>query len=274
MARMEGPPLNPRALLFTLYGDYVHPSGAEEVRVQALVRLAEVLGVSSSALRSALSRMTREGWLISLRDGGRPRYRLSPRGFQLIDEGARRIYSRHRETWDGRWLVVAYSLPEHRRGERDRLREGLSFLGLGSLGNGLFISPHDLTAEVRAVAERAGVLGEVTILRARLAWPEGPQDIVRRAWNLQEVAAGYQRFMVEFREVLEDAAAGVDDEEAFRRRFRLTHAFRRSLFGDPELPDALLPDGWVGAAAFHRFSDANHRLRPQADRFYASIALA
>ncbi|MBO0703157.1 MAG: hypothetical protein J2P38_09515 [Candidatus Dormibacteraeota bacterium] len=268
---MEGPPLNPRALLFTLYGDYVHPSGAEEVRVQALVRLAEVLGVSGSALRSALSRMSREGWLVSQRDGGRPRYALSPRGFQLIDEGARRIYSRHRETWDGRWLVVAYSLPEHRRGERDRLREGLSFLGLGSLGNGLFISPHDLTLEVRAVAERTGALEEVTILRSRLAWPDDPQDLVRRAWDLQEVARRYERFLTEFRAVL-DGAAPLDDEDAFRRRFRLTHAFRRTLFGDPELPDALLPDGWVGTAAFRRFSEANHRLLPQADRFYRSIA--
>lgn len=269
---MDGPPLNPRALLFTLYGDYVHPSGAELVRVGALVRLAEVLGVSSSALRSALSRMTREGWLVSQRDGGRPRYGLSPRGFQLIDEGARRIYKRHRETWDGRWLVVAYSLPERRRGERDRLREGLSFLGLGSLGNGLFISPHDLADEVRAVADRTGALDQVTVLRARLAWPDEPQDIVRRAWDLEEVAGRYRRFLTEFRPVLDDPAAPVDDEEAFRRRFRLTHAFRRTLFGDPELPDALLPDGWVGTAAFHRFSEANRRLLPRASGFYRSIA--
>lgn len=272
MAGMEGPPLNPRALLFTLYGDYVHPSGAEQVRVQALVHLAGVLGVTSSALRSALSRMTREGWLVSQRDGGRPRYALSPRGFQLIDEGARRIYSRHRETWDGHWLVVAYSLPEHRRGERDRLREGLSFLGLGSLGNGLFISPHDLSAEVRAVAGRTGALGEVTILRAQLSWPDDPQDMVRRAWDLEDVAGRYERFLAEFRDVLDDTTP-VDDEEAFRRRFRLTHAFRRTLFGDPELPDALLPDGWVGTAAFQRFSQANHRLLPQAARYYGSIAL-
>ncbi len=268
---MEGPPLNPRALLFTLYGDYVHPSGAEQVRAQALVHLAQVVGVSSSALRSALSRMTREGWLVSQREGGRPRYGLSPRGFQLIDEGARRIYSRHREDWDGCWLVVAYSLPERRRGERDRLREGLSFLGLGSLGNGLFITPHDLSGEVRAVAERTGVRDEVTVLRARLTWPDDAQDIVRRAWDLEDVAIRYEAFLSEFRDVLEDTTP-VDDEEAFRRRFRLTHAFRRTLFGDPELPDQLLPDGWVGVAAFRRFSDANHRLLPQAFRFYRSIA--
>src|SRR5438552_461266 len=121
---MVARPLNPRSLLFTLYGDYVRPLGHEEVRVGALVRLAAELGVSSNALRPALSRTTREGWLAARRDGGPPRYRLSPRGEELIEEGTRRIYG-HRAAWDDRWLLVSYSLPEPRRDQRDRLRQGL-----------------------------------------------------------------------------------------------------------------------------------------------------
>src|SRR5262245_56670355 len=70
---MAAPALNPRSLLFTLYGDYVHPRGQEDVRVGALVRLAAELGVGGGALRSALSRMTHEGWLAVRRGGGSPR---------------------------------------------------------------------------------------------------------------------------------------------------------------------------------------------------------
>ncbi|MFZ0217127.1 MAG: PaaX family transcriptional regulator C-terminal domain-containing protein [Candidatus Dormiibacterota bacterium] len=266
-------PLNPRSLLFTLYGDYVHPAGEEEIRVNALVKLAEVLGVSGTSLRSALSRMTREGWLVSRRQGGRPRYGLSPRGFQLIEEGTRRIYGHHRATWDGRWLVVSYSLPEHRRGERDRLREGLSFLGLGSLGNGLYVSPHDLRADVGQLARRCGALESVTVFRAALDWPADPQGIVRRAWDLHAVATSYQDFLRRLAPILRQTRR-VGDEEAFRSRFLLTHEYRRFLFGDPELPDQLLPDGWVGAAAHREFLEANRRLRRQADRFYRSIAFS
>src|SRR5947209_20413331 len=93
-ARLQWPgvALNPRSLLFTLYGDYVHPLGQEEVRVGALVRLAGELGVSSTALRSALSRMGREGWLAARRNGGSPRYRLTGRGHDLIEAGTVRIY--------------------------------------------------------------------------------------------------------------------------------------------------------------------------------------
>jgi DNA-binding transcriptional regulator PaaX len=70
-AAAQAPARNPRSLLFTLYGDYVRPLGHEEVRVGALVRLAGELSVTGNALRSALSRMTREGWLGVCRNGVR-----------------------------------------------------------------------------------------------------------------------------------------------------------------------------------------------------------
>jgi phenylacetic acid degradation operon negative regulatory protein len=268
---MAAPPLNPRSVLFTLYGDYVHPLGQEEVRVGALVRLAAELGVTGNALRSALSRMTREGWLDARRNGGPPRYRLSPKGRALIEEGIGRIYGRHRAIWDGRWLLVSYSLPEPRRGERDRLRQGLSFLGLGSLGNGVFVTPHDLRREVGELIRRCGVERDVTMHLGTLEWPEDPAQVVARAWDLDLLAGRYEDFLGRVRHDLA-AAQDIDDDEAYRCRFLLTHEFRRFPFSDPDLPDALLPPGWAGNAARDAFFEYNARLRRPAERFYRSIA--
>ena len=263
--------LNPRSLLFTLYGDYVHPSGQEEVEVGALVRVAAEFGVTDNALRSALSRMGREGWLVARRArGARPRYRLSPRGRALIEEGIGRIYGRHRPSWDGRWLLVSYSLPERRRGQRDRLRSGLSFLGFGSLGNGLFVSPHDLRAEVTELIRRAGVEDDVTMHLGTLAWPADPAQVVARAWNLEVLAERYREFAARLEE--ERRRAPRSDGEAFRRRFLLTHEFRRFPFADPDLPDALLPAGWVGNRARDLFFEVNGRLRDAAERHWRRIA--
>jgi phenylacetic acid degradation operon negative regulatory protein len=268
--------LNPRSLLFTLYGDYVRPLGQRDVRVGALVRLAAELGVGGNALRSALSRMTREGWLAARRDGGPPRYRLSPRGEELIEEGTRRIYGHHRAAWDGRWLLVSYSLPEPRRGQRDRLRQGLSFLGLGSLGNGLFVTPHDLRPQVRDLMRRCGVEADVTLHHGTLEWPADPAQVVARAWDLGRLGARYADFLDRTRRELEggggSAGGQLDDRAAFARRFLLTHEFRRFPFSDPDLPDALLPTGWVGTAARETFLAYNARLRPPAERFYRLIA--
>ena len=266
-----GDGIHPRSLLFTLYGDYVHPLGQEEARVGALVRVAAELGVSGNALRSALSRMTREGWLAARRNGGPPRYRLTPRGRGLIEEGIGRIYGRHRADWDGRWLLVSYSLPEPRRGQRDRLREGLSFLGFGSLGNGLFVSPRDLRQQVRDLIRRHEVEREVTMHHGTLEWPADPAQVVARAWDLKRLEARYADFLRRMEEQACDAGA-LDDRAAFRRRFLLTHEFRRFPFSDPDLPDALLPPDWIGAAARDAFLASNRRLRRRAERFYCAIA--
>lgn len=263
--------LNPRSLLFTLYGDYILPLGQEEVRVGTLVRLAEELGVSSAALRSALSRMGREGWLAARRNGRSPRYRLTDRGHGLIEEGTQRIYGRHRAGWDGRWLLVSYSLPEDRRGQRDRLREGLSFLGFGSLGNGIFVSPHDLRREVRQLIGRQEVEQDVTVHHGTLEWPADPAQVVARAWDLGSLEAPYRAFLLRIREELAQAEV-LDDRESFRRRFLLTHEFRRFPFSDPDLPDALLPPDWVGAGARAAFLEYNRKLRRRAERFYQAIA--
>jgi phenylacetic acid degradation operon negative regulatory protein len=263
--------LNPRSLLFTLYGDYAHPLGQEEVRVGALVQLADELGVSGNALRSALSRMSREGWLAVRRNDGTPRYRLTPRGHSLIEEGTGRIYGRHRAGWDGRWLLVSYSLPERRRGQRDRLREGLNFLGFGSLGNGIFVSPHDLRREVRELISRHEVEEDVTMHHGTLEWPSDPAQVVARAWDLETLAARYDAFLGRIRQGLGEAG-GLDARESFRRRFLLTHEFRRFPFSDPDLPDRLLPPGWVGTAAREAFLEYNRKLRAPANQFYKGIA--
>ena len=82
-----------------------------------------------------------------------------------------------------------------RRGQRDRLRQGLSFLGLGSLGNGLFVTPHDLRAQVRDLIRRCGVEADVTLHHGTLEWPADPAQVVARAWDLKRLGARYTEFL-------------------------------------------------------------------------------
>ena len=67
-------------------------------------------------------------------------------------------------------------------------------------------------------------------------------------------------------------ADGLDDRESFRRRFLLTHEFRRFPFSDPDLPDALLPSDWVGVTVREAFLEYNRKLRRRAERFYRDVA--
>ena len=59
-----------RSALFDLYGDYLRSRGGR-APVAALVRLLAPLEIAAPAVRTAVSRMVRQGWLVPVRLAGR-----------------------------------------------------------------------------------------------------------------------------------------------------------------------------------------------------------
>jgi phenylacetic acid degradation operon negative regulatory protein len=104
-----------------------------------------------------------------------------------------------------------------------------------------------------------------------LEWPADPGQVVARAWDLQRLELRYADFVARTSRLREQAAA-LDDRAAFRASFLLTHEFRRFPFSDPDLPDVLLPAGWVGGTARELFLACHKKLRKRAERFYLDIA--
>ena len=73
-------------------------------------------------------------------------------------------------------------------------------------------------------------------------------------WELGSLAADYRRFLARFGSVVEALRRRPDDArdpaQAFAVRTLLVHAYRRVRLRDPQLPAALLPPDWPGAAAY------------------------
>ena len=80
-----------RSALFDLYGDYLRPRGGR-APVAALVKLLAPLGIAPPAVRTAMSRMVRQGWLHPLRLVSGPGYLLTPKAARWLDEAAARVY--------------------------------------------------------------------------------------------------------------------------------------------------------------------------------------
>src|SRR5438270_9430831 len=127
-----------RSALFDLYGDYLRPRGGR-APVAALVRLLAPLGIAAPAVRTAVSRMVRQGWLHPLRLSTGPGYLLTPKAARRLDEAAARIYRTNRVSWDGTFDLIVLDAPGPRP-DRVRLAQSLAFLGYGSIDDHTWVA--------------------------------------------------------------------------------------------------------------------------------------
>lgn len=262
------PLLDARSALFDVLGDHLREAPAHgRAPVAALVRLLAPLGVQEPAVRTAVSRMLRQGWLSAVRLPSGPGYALTPKAVRRLDEAARRIYRTSETRWDGYWHLLVVSGPSGRR-ERERLHASLGYLGYGSLGSATWVAPRP-APELDAVLAEAGVTGQRFTARH-----EGDADtLVSRAWDLASLAGSYERFVDDARAAL-DGACTRCDEGTFAARLRLVHGWRRFLNVDPALPAELLPADWAGTTAAAWFDEQAARLQPAARRFVETCLAA
>ncbi|MBD0282463.1 MAG: PaaX family transcriptional regulator [Thermoleophilaceae bacterium] len=250
----------------TLLGAYLVPHD-RPVWSGGLVALLSEFGFSNGAARAALARMVRRGRLDRLRQGRLVSYRPTPGTVALLEEGDRRIFSLGREPHRAySWTVLWHAIPEERRLERGRLARRLRFLGFGSVGDGMWISPHDREREVVGLVRELRVAEDAGVMLGRPAAALDFRALVSRAWDLDALDGRYRAFHREFAPY--QKSSGVDDRESFLLRTRLVHAFRRFPALDPELPDDLVraPRHRAEAVAlFHRLYDA---LAPAAQRHF------
>ncbi|GAA2872522.1 PaaX family transcriptional regulator [Actinoplanes cyaneus] len=249
-----------RSALFDLYGDYLRTRGSR-APVAALVRLLAPLDIAAPAVRTAVSRMVRQGWLHPLRLASGAGYLLTPKAARRLDEAAARVYRTGRGGWDGRFDLIMLHQPPLARREAERL----AFLGYGALSDQVWVAPR-ASDELEAVLQEAEA-GYDRFSAAHTAGSAGASGIVGRAWDLGRIGRSYQEFEDELRPVVKAVTARSSDEEAYAARFRLVHAWRSFLFQDPQLPAALLPPGWPGLRAAAFFDKHAARLRPAADRY-------
>jgi phenylacetic acid degradation operon negative regulatory protein len=258
-------PVHARSALFDLYGDHLR-SRSDRAPVAVLVRLLAPLGVTAPAVRTAISRMVRQGWLqpVQLRTG--PGYALTDQARSRLDEAAARIYRTREPAWSGSWDLLVLE-PLAGRAARERVRSGLGYLGYAGLSDSTWIGPAR-SAEVEPLLSAEGAAF------ARFAAHDtDPAAQAARAWDLDALAASYRRWQAFATELVAAPAAVLgtdlpdDDERAFAVRSVLVHEWRKFLFTDPGLPAELLPPCWAGTEAARFFADEAARLLPAASRF-------
>ena len=95
--------------VFNLFADYFELYGDGTAMTQDILHLLGLLGLSEQAARSTLLRMKRKGWLDAERVGRQTRYKLSPSGHTITQQGDKRIFEPAAGDWNGTWQLVIYS---------------------------------------------------------------------------------------------------------------------------------------------------------------------
>ncbi len=245
------------SLIISAFGDAVVPRGGR-IWLGSLIRLLEPLELNERLIRTSVFRLAKEEWLRTESVGRRADYVLTHSGRRRFDEASRHIYASHSPLWDRRWRLIL-SVGELDARDREKLKRALFWQGFGALGNECFVHPSaDLTAAFDAlVAEGLGELLDrlmpLLAVDSRAGLSANDADLVRRAWDLEELGEAYASFVAIYQPILaelrQERDAGIGDEEAFLIRLLLIHDYRRLLLRDPELPDVLLPGDWPGQKA-------------------------
>jgi len=220
-----------------------------------LVDVLGALGVEDRNARQAIARTAGEGRIVAERHGRLVQWRLSDQTVELLEDGTKRIYGFGATDvdWNRRWLVVLCPVPEEQRVKRQQLRARLGFAGFGFLGPSVAISPHlDRERLANAALRDLQLEADAVVFRAEGGEMVEPRELLRRAWDLDQLELRYRRFLDRF-----DGRRPQTPDSQLVALTELVHEWRHFPFVDPEIPTELLPAGWPLSRAKQLF-DSRH----------------
>jgi phenylacetic acid degradation operon negative regulatory protein len=250
-------PVRAWSLIVTLYGDAIAPRGGS-LWLGSLTDIMALFRIDAGHVRTAMSRLTADGWLERVKIKRNSYYRLSRREHGSFMVATQRIYFAHEPAFDGR-LRVALLGPDR----RPALRGALEQAGFVTLTPAVYVA-----WSKPAKPLPAGVF----LLTADADAQAGA--VAQVAWKLAPIAEAYRAFIARFTP-LDTALAGgatLTQADALVARTLLIHEFRRVLLRDPGLPAALLQPDWPGLPARALTARIYLRIVAEAEHFLGANA--
>ncbi len=199
--------------------------------------------------------------------------------FRLTSEGRERITRDFpllhlaNKPWDKRWRLVIFDIDELNKNTRNVLRGKLRQLGLGMLQKSVWITPHDVSVDLREFLESKGLGEEVFVLEVSDILAGNRALLVRKIWALDALEEAYQDIIKDAtelfdmyvvrsgrisqytrREKAESMGKKITEEKTIEKEIteevrKIRERYGEALLSDPCLPKELLPNEWPAADA-------------------------
>jgi DNA-binding transcriptional regulator PaaX len=202
-----------------------------------------------------LRKLQAAGWVAS---GPGP---LDGRIFALTTAGQQQVWgaldpeARWARSWDRTWRLAMFDVPQARVALRTKLRRKLRELQFGWLQNSVWLSPDPVSELMRELNARKVSVESLLFIEGRPAGGENDAELVAGAWDFARLAklhADYLKLLRQ-RPAAGRMAKSVDWSAWADAESRAWQAIARV---DPFLPDALLPAGYAGKAAWQARREA------------------
>lgn len=257
-----------RATLLSALGDLVFPS-EEPFATSVMLAVMREAGHETHAARQALSRVARSGWLSGERRGRETWWTITEAGRELIRDGHRGVDSLAEPVslWGGQWLVLLITVPHDRRAVRTRLFRYLTWSSFGTPAPAVWVSPFpEREHSARSAIEHFGLRnGALSFVGRSASIGMDDREIVQRAWPLENLEQRYSELLDDY-----SARRATDGRQAVRCLLDLDVDLQRLRMLDPQLPEALAPQGRRLAQA-RRLMAFKDRWRDQARSYVAEL---
>ena len=226
---LEGESPRVWSLIVTFFGDLARTEG-DQVSGALLTKLGQLAGIKPEAMRVALHRLRRDGWIDSRRVGRGSQYFLTEHGRRESAAASPRIYAGNETTAKDWTLLVA---------EPGK-----------TVGEMFPVLPKDVVKIGDRVAIATGglVSGEQKLLAVTGPDITVPEWVKSRLIDTQLTGACDQLLTIlESLEQFDLVAADLSETETAILRVLIVHRWRRVRLRQPDVPDRFFPDSWKGA---------------------------
>lgn len=236
------------SLIITFFGDAVEPRGGI-IAASTLQSVMEVMGVGSGAVRTACSRLAKDGWIERQKQGRNSFYRLSDRGHTPFKKASQQIYSApparapdpattvQTESQSARSAGKFTLLIQNPLNITSAVWHSLRDRGIRINANSVLFESDDPV--IQNVPDNDPELADMLVLTgASASFP----DWIKRSVCTDETAQRYHLLMRRFRSIPDELPA--DPLISLAIRCLLIHEWRRLLLRSKPIPDELVPSGW------------------------------
>ncbi len=243
------------SMVVTVFGDIVSQHGSW-IWLSSLIKALEPLGFNERQVRTSVYRLVQNNWLQGNKVGRCSYYCFTDFAMAYYEKAERRIYAAEQADWNQNWiLVLPISVPDDKKEE---FVKSLLWQGFNTLVSGLYAHPSCDASSLNEAIHELGLTGNVIILNGSVADLNSQsviKSLIKERWKLSELEKNYREFLDFYRPLCQqllnkhDKSEQLSTTEYFLLRVTLIHDYRRVLLRDPDFPQAMLTQGWVGYEA-------------------------